>query len=133
MTDKKTKGKAGKKAVEYTVDKLKTEALKIIEENGCVFFEDIFAYSFFSQRTFFLKKLNVDQDILDAITRNRTKVKIHQRKKWYQSQNTLLQIALYKLICTDEEYFRLANAKQAIDYTSGGEKIEAIDVTIRRG
>ena len=49
------------------------------------------------------------QEIKDALEENRVMIKTSMRNKWYNSNNPTLQIALMKLICSDEERKKISN------------------------
>ena len=59
--------------------------------------------------------MNEDEEILQLLDKHKIETKHSMRNKWYNSQNPLLQLALYKIIGDEEEYYRIANAKQQID------------------
>jgi len=102
------------------------ESLKAIQENKLFFIDDIFAYVEFCAATFYNHELEKVETIKRALAENSIKARQSLKQKWYMSDNPTLQIALYKLLCPEEEYHRLANTKQAIDHTSKGEKIDFI-------
>jgi len=52
------------------------------------------------------------------------KIKHGLRTKWYNSDNATCQVALYKLLGTDDECHRLNGSKQEIDHTSKGQSIK---------
>jgi hypothetical protein len=45
------------------------------------------------------------------LDKNKIEVKNGLRNKWYNGSNPLTQMALYKLIGTEEEYHRIASTK----------------------
>ena len=58
------------------------------------------------------------------ISVNKTHIKTSMRSKWYKSDAPALQLALMKLICTDEERKKLSMTQT--DITTQGEKIQNI-------
>lgn len=60
-------------------------------------------------------------DILNALKENRVRTKKSMRKKWYDSSNATLQVALYKMIGTEQDRKKLTQSHQ--DITSDGEKL----------
>lgn len=52
---------------------------------------------------------------------NRSELKVGMRKKWYESNAPALQIALYRLTCTDEERKMLSMTHT--DVTTAGEPL----------
>ena len=67
-----------------------------------------------SRSTVYNHALDKMDDIKELLEGKKLKVKEHLKGKWFKSDNPTLQIGLYKLLATDEEYLRLANAKQEI-------------------
>ena len=52
------------------------------------------------------------------------------RKKWGDSDHPTLQVALYKIISSDEEAHRLNGSRQEIDHTTKGESMnERVELT----
>jgi hypothetical protein len=49
--------------------------------------------------------------IKEGLDKNKIEVKNGLRNKWYNGNNPLTQMALYKLIGTEEEYHRIASTK----------------------
>jgi len=94
-------------------------SLDAIKDNNLVFVTEIFAFVPFSQATFYNHKLEGLESIKKALDDNRVTTKAGMRKEWLKSTNATLQIALYKLLATNEEYDRLI--QQKIDHTSDGE------------
>ena len=98
----------------YSTKELEKQILKVVEENNLMFFDDIQAYVEPNNKTLYNHKLPKLQTIKSALAINRIKTKIGLKKKWRESDNPTLQIALYKLIGTQDEYMALANARQEI-------------------
>jgi len=96
-------------------NKYKKDILEAIDKYRLFFFNDVFAYVSFTRQTAYNHKLNEDEDILHELEKRKILTKNSMRSKWYNSQNPLLQLALYKIIGDEEEYYRIANAKQQID------------------
>lgn len=99
-------------------DKLVQKCLEIIKEKTILFITDLVAYLPISRATFYNYGLDKLDILKDAIEKNRIVAKQGCRAKWYNSDNATLQIALYKLIATDEERNILSNQpfeKQKVD------------------
>ena len=79
-------------------EEYKKQILKIVQEQRLFFFSDIFAYTTFTRITAYNHKLNEDEEILQLLDRHKIETKHSMRNKWYNSQNPLLQLALYKII-----------------------------------
>jgi len=99
MASKKdtTAKKAAKKKKLY-----EKEIIDIIVANGLFIIKDIFAfYTKLKSAQFYNLKLEKSECILKAIDDNKVKTCHSQKKKWFESENATLQIALYKLNCSE--------------------------------
>ena len=96
------------------------DSLKVIEKYKLFFVTDIAPLIGISVARFYQLELEKVEEIKQALLTNRIEVKSSMRNKWYNSDNATLQMGLYKLIGTEEEYHRLANTK--IDITSREEQ-----------
>jgi len=115
-----------KKAEQY-----ESEILKVIEENKIYVIKDIFAfYTGIKSSQFYNLKLEKSESILKALDDNKVKTKYSLKQKWLDSNNAILQLALYKLICTDDE--RRALSMQQIEH-SGNLKNINIEVSSEKG
>jgi len=98
----------------YNRVKIYEQALELIEKKKLFFIEDIITLLPISKQTFY-DYFKVDSDELDTIKegldKNKIEIKNGLRNKWYNGNNPLTQMALYKLIGTEEEYHRIASTK----------------------
>jgi hypothetical protein len=98
----------------YDRIKIYQQALDLIEKKKLFFIEDVVTLLPISKQTFY-DYFKVDSDELDnikeALDKNKIEVKNGLRNKWYNGNNPLTQMALYKLIGTEEEYHRIASTK----------------------
>ncbi len=115
----------------YSAKELEKQVLKVIEDNNLMFFDDIQAFVEPSNKTLYNHKLQELQTIKGTLAINRIKTKIGLKKKWRESDNPTLQIALYKLIGTREEYMALANARQEMNIP-GIDKIGELIITTHK-
>lgn len=96
----------------YKTEKLFEDAMHHIKEKKLFFFEDVIAYLGIGRNTFY-DHFPIDSNNYDIIKReldnNKVAIKTSMRKKWYDSDNATLQVALMKLISTDEERKKLSN------------------------
>lgn len=95
----------------YDKETLYQQAIKAIQENSLYFIEDIIALLPCSKPTFYDHfPVNSDEfnKLKDMIEANKIAQKVKMRKKWGDSDNATLQMALMKLIATDDERKRLA-------------------------
>ncbi len=95
----------------YNTEDLFNTAIEQIKKNKLFFIEDIIAFLPCRKSTFYEHFPN-DSDyykkMFEELERNRTELKVSMRSKWYKSNAPALQMALMKLICTDEERKKLA-------------------------
>lgn len=95
----------------YKKENILKESLELIEKHHLIFIDDIVGLLPCSKQTFYVF-FPPESDELDKIKssleKNRISMKANMRKKWYQSENATLQVALMKLIATDDEAARLS-------------------------
>ena len=115
--------------MKYEIDELFKQSCELTEKHKLLFVEDIIALLPCAKSTFYTKfpegsdYLNAIKEIID---RNRVTIKVGMRKKWHDSDNATLQLALYKLIANPYELAVLTNYKQ--DDQAQTEKVEAPNV-----
>ena len=105
----------------YKTSQLKEQALKVIKEHNLIFIEDIVSFLPCSKPTFYEHKLNELNDIKELLDYNKTQTKVKLRKKWQDSDNATLQLALMRLLCTDKERRKLAINYTEVTGKDGGE------------
>jgi hypothetical protein len=103
----------------YDKKKLEKQALAAIREHNLMFITDVPAYLPCATSTFYALELEKSEEIKELMEENRIKVKNGLRAKWYKSENATVQIALYKLIGTDDEVHRLSGTRQEISGPGG--------------
>lgn len=102
--------------------KYEKDIIKCIKDNNIFQICDIFAfYPGLKSAQFYNLKLEKSEDIKKALDDNKVLIKASLKNKWYKSDNATLQLALFKLLSTDEELQKLA--MQYIDHRSKGERI----------
>ena len=115
----------------YDRVKIFEQAKEMIIKHKLFFVEDIVAFLPCDKTTFyrfFEVNCNEYNELKDLLETNRTELKVSMRSKWYKSNAPALQMALMKLICTDEERKMLSMTHS--DITSNGEKLTPpIDLT----
>ena len=92
----------------YKYKKLEKQAVKAIEKYKLFFIDDVVCYLPCCKTTFYHLKLNESDSIKEALTNEKTQLKVSMRRKWYLSNNATLQMGLMKLISTDKELKKLA-------------------------
>jgi hypothetical protein len=98
----------------YDRIKIYNQALDLIEKKKLFFIEDVVTLLPCSRSTFwefFPDKSDELDNIKELLDKNKIEVKNGLRNKWYNGNNPLTQMALYKLIGTEEEYHRIASTK----------------------
>ena len=103
----------------YKTTDLIKKSLAAIEQRKLIFYDEIASYLPCSRATFYNHKLDKLDDIKDALEKNRDEIKSALRAKWYKSDNATLQIALMRLVCTDEERRKLAINYQEVTGKDG--------------
>src|SRR5690554_5195454 len=101
--------------------KIYKQALEMAEQKKCFFIDQLLAFLPIVKSTFY-DYFPVDSNELNSIKaileKNRVDVKSAMYNKWFKSDNPTLQIALMKLIATDEEAHRLNGTRQQLDLSS---------------
>ena len=95
----------------YDKKKILKDALELIEKHHLIFIDDVVSLLPIGKTAFysmFPSESNELNDIKRLLDKNRISMKSNMRKKWYQSDNATLQVALMKLIATDDEAARLS-------------------------
>jgi len=99
----------------YKTEELKELALQSIREHKLHYIEDISAFIGIGKDSFYNHKLDEDDEIKEAIRKNKITLKQRLRTKWEDSDKPALQLALYKLIGSEEEAHRLNGSKTVIE------------------
>ena len=103
----------------YNTKQLYDEAMEAINAHRLFFVEDVVDWLGISKPTFYDHfKVNSDEfnAIKDALRRQRIRIKVSIRAKFMQGKGVEL-MALYKLICTDEERKRLSMSDVNVNVT----------------
>ena len=108
----------------YDRNKIYEQAKEVIVKHKLFFVEDIVAFLPIAKKTFY-EYFPVDSDesneLKELLETNRTELKVSMRSKWYKSNAPALQMALMKLICSDEE--RKMLSMNHTDITTNGKEI----------
>lgn len=110
----------------YKTEDLLDKAKKAIQENEIFFIEDIVAFLPCSKPTFYDHfPVNSDEfnDLKEMLNTNKIKTKQLIRRKLMESPKASELLAVYRLICTDEE--RKMLNQSYIDVTSKGNEVQA--------
>lgn len=110
----------------YDQDKIFNQALKLIEEKSVFFITDLVALLPIHRDTFY-RFFPIDSDRYDrintALEAKKVEEKLYIRAQLRKSPKAAELIALYKLICTDEE--RRALSMNHLDVTSQGKEVQS--------
>ena len=115
----------------YDKKELERQSLEAIGKYKLIWIEEIVSYLPRSKQTFYDHGLDKLDTIKDAILKNRNDLKVGLRKKWYESDNATTQIALYKLIGTDDESDRINSQKQKVEH-SGSMEVTGITIKVKK-
>jgi hypothetical protein len=98
----------------YDRTKIYQQAIDLIDKKKLFFIEDVVSLLPCRKSTFY-DLFPIDSNEMDTIKelleKNKIEIKNGLRNKWYNGNNPLTQMALYKLIGTEEEYHRIASTK----------------------
>ena len=92
----------------YKTEELERLSVDAIKQHKLFFIEDIISFLPCTKPTFYEHKLNESNLIKEALLEVRTNLKVSMRSKWYRSDNPTLQLALMKLLSSDEELRKLS-------------------------
>lgn len=113
----------------YETAELEKLALSAIKKHKLIFIEEVASFLPCDKTTFYNHKLHEFDTLKSALLANKVNMKAGLRKKWYAGDNATTQIALYKLIGTNEEADRL-NGKQKNETTVNFAPIAGTDAAI---
>jgi len=98
----------------YDRVKIYEQAQELIKTKKLFFIEDVVTLLPCTKSTFY-EFFQIDSDemntIKELLDKNKIEIKNGLRNKWFNGNNPLTQMALYKLIGTEEEYHRIASTK----------------------
>lgn len=114
-------------------DKLKIfeQAKEMIVKHKLFFVEDIVSFLPCAKPTFydfFPPNSNELNELKELLEQNRVTLKVSMRSKWYTSNAPALQMALMKLIATDEELRKLS--MNHTDITTNGKELNEKPIII---
>jgi dTDP-glucose pyrophosphorylase len=92
----------------YNREDLIEKAVKAIKDNNLTTIDEAVTYLPCARSTFYQLELEKTDSIREAIDNEKMAMKQKMKRKWLDSDASALQIALMRLICTDEERQKLA-------------------------
>ena len=110
----------------YDKQEIFKKAKEVTVKNKLFFIEDIVSFLPISKPTFydyFKVDSNEFNELKELLEQNRTELKVSMRSKWFKSSAPALQMALMKLICTDDERKKLAMTYTETDITTNGKDV----------
>ena len=113
--------------------KIYEQGLSLAKEKKCFSVLDVHTLLPCSESTFYAFFPDGSEElenIKEVINKNRVEIKTAMRSKWFKSDNATLQVALMKLICTDEEAHRLNGSKQEIKTTELQPIFKQLDLSV---
>ena len=94
------------------------QALEVAEQKKCFFIDQLVSFLPIG-RTSFYEYFPIDSDRMNTIKgildKNKVEVKSAMYNKWFKSDNATLQIALMKLIASEEEAHRLNGTSMKVE------------------
>jgi len=101
----------------YKTKELEQKVLECIKENKLVFWNEIPVFLHIAKVTLYNHKLEESAAIQAALHENKVNIKSGLRKKWYDNQNPITQLALYKLVADEDEADRINSTKQKLEHS----------------
>lgn len=117
----------------YKTEDLYKKALDLIKSHSLFFVTDVISLLGIGTETFynhFPTDSKESKEIKEALEKNRAVTKVVLRKKMHESNTPTGWLALYKLICTEDE--RKALSMQFRDHTTDGEKINKVTIELKK-
>jgi hypothetical protein len=102
----------------YNKEELIDKCVKAIIENKLTTIDEAVSYLPCARSTFYFLELEKTDSIREAIDNEKMSMKQKMKRKWLESDAAALQIALMRLICTDDE-----RQKLAMNYSQNEHKI----------
>ena len=99
----------------YDRNELEATAIAAIKKNKLFFIQDVIAYLPCTSSTFYHLGLEKSESITEALLEIKTNIKVSMRSKWYLSEQPTLQLALMKLISSEEELRKLSMSHNVLE------------------
>ncbi len=106
-----------------SIEQYERDIVKAIQKHGVMCVSHIFGvYKGIASSQFYSLRLNESPAVQEALAANRSRGCNAMLTRWVQSENPTLQIAAYRLICTEDERRHLSQSY--VDHTTKGNAIE---------
>ena len=118
----------------YDRKKIFEEALRLAEEKKLFTIDDVTAMLPCSESVFwewYPAGSEQMDSIKEILNKNKIEIKVAMRKKWFKSESATLQVALMKLIGTEEEAHRLNGSRQEIKTTELKPIFKQLDLSVK--
>jgi len=99
----------------YDRNELEATAIAAIKKHKLFFIQDVIAYLPCTSSTFYYLGLEKSESIKEALLEIKTNIKVSMRSKWYLSEQPTLQLALMKLISSEEELRKLSMSHNVLE------------------
>jgi len=99
----------------YDRNELEATAIAAIKKHKLFFIQDVIAYLPCTSSTFYHLGLEKSESIKEALLEIKTNIKVSMRSKWYLSEQPTLQLALMKLISSEEELRKLSMSHNVME------------------
>jgi hypothetical protein len=99
----------------YDRNELEATAIAAIKKHKLFFIQDVIAYLPCTSSTFYHLGLEKSESIKEALLEIKTNIKVSMRSKWYLSEQPTLQLALMKLISSEEELRKLSMSHNVLE------------------
>jgi poly-D-alanine transfer protein DltD len=117
----------------YDEKEIIAKALKLIPEEDVTDITDLCLVLGVSRQWFYVKGLDKNDEIKEAIETTKRRLMRQLRRKWRQSDNATLQIAEARLLSTDDELERLTISKVKSDNNHTIKMPTVLEVAIHEG
>jgi hypothetical protein len=95
---------------QYTTEELEQMSIELIEKHQIISIKELASFLPISRQSFYNHGLDKFDSIKDSMERIKTSTANELRIKWKNSDNATLQVALMKLVASDEDRKRLATS-----------------------
>lgn len=95
---------------QYTTEELEQMSIELIEKHQIISIKELATFLPISRQSFYNHGLDKFDSIKDSMERIKTSTANELRIKWKNSDNATLQVALMKLVASDEDRKRLATS-----------------------